>query len=225
MSGHTKRNLFGAITAAVCTNILLLCGSASASVQINDVSSPDKYKDEVLGACVDMDDMWGAQCYDLFSNFHYSYTGRWLSSAGTGAAYGLWDDRYYNAGDEYELITDPGKLQKGDWVILGGGEFGHVGMAMGAPKNGYISLLGENQGGGWCSGGGSSANTAAISLANFRGAFRPKNYIKNSPKTSTKVEPKPMPKVEELEEIIEFEEDKPTLIIIPEETLSIGTKL
>lgn len=164
-------------------------GQGSAAVR--DLSTPDTYKNQVLGQCIDVDKKWGGQCVDLFADFHYNYTGRWLSNNGTGAAYGLWDARDYNAGEEYDLITDAAQLQPGDWVIFGGGQYGHVGMAMGYFNNGYIALLGENQGGAGCDDGGAAANIINMSLANFRGAFRPKIYVKPAPTP----EPEPQPEI------------------------------
>lgn len=155
--------------------------------EYHDISSPESYRDAVLGKCIDLDGKWGSQCVDGFADFNYQYTGRWLSTCGTGTARGLWDCREYNAGDDYELITDPLKLQSGDWIIFDGGEFGHVGMALGNYNDGYIALLGENQGGTPCRGGGSAFNIINISLKTFKGAFRPKIYITPEP------EPTPIP--------------------------------
>lgn len=147
----------------------------------HDTSSPEAYKNSVIGKCVDLDGKYGSQCVDGFADFNYQYTGRWLSTCGTGSARGLWDCRDYNAGDDYILITDPTQLQAGDWIIFDGGQYGHVGMAMGYNNNGYISLLGENQGGESCPGGGSAFNIINMSLRTFKGAFRPKIYIKPEP--------------------------------------------
>lgn len=157
--------------------------------EYHDISSPDAYKNAVLGKCIDLDGLYGAQCVDLFADFHYNYAGRWLSTGGTGAAYGLWDARDYNAGDDYVLITDATELQPGDWVIFSGGQYGHVGMSLGYYNNGYIALLGENQGGAGCNGGGSSANIINMSLKTFRGAFRPKTYVKPDPAPEPTPEP------------------------------------
>lgn len=157
--------------------------------EYHDISSPDAYKNAVLGKCIDLDGLYGAQCVDLFADFHYNYAGRWLSTGGTGAAYGLWDARDYNAGDDYVLITDATELQPGDWVIFSGSQYGHVGMSLGYYNNGYIALLGENQGGAGCNGGGSSANIINMSLKSFRGAFRPKTYVKPDPAPEPTPEP------------------------------------
>ena len=75
--------------------------------EYHDISSPEAYKNSVLGKCIDLDGKWGSQCVDGFADFNYQYTGRWLSTCGTGSARGLWDCAEYNAGTEYELITDP----------------------------------------------------------------------------------------------------------------------
>lgn len=148
----------------------------------HDISSPEAYKNSVIGYCTDLDGLYGAQCVDLSADFNYNYTGRWFSTCGTGAAYGLWDCKEYNAGDDYELIADATALQPGDIVVLGGGQYGHVGIALGYYNNGYIALLGQNQGGASCNGGGAVANVVNMSLKTFRGAFRPKMYIKAEPK-------------------------------------------
>lgn len=155
----------------------------------HDISSPDVYKNAVINLCIDLDGLYGAQCVDLMADFHYNYTGRWLSTCGTGAAYGLWDCRYDNAGGDYDFIEDSTQLQPGDWVIFGGGQYGHVGMALGYYNNGYIALLGENQGGSACTGGGAAANIINMSLKTFRGAFRPKMYVKPAPAPEPEPEP------------------------------------
>ena len=151
------------------------------------IDSPTVFKDYVLGGCWNTDGAYGAQCWDLADMFWQNYTGRNFSTCGTGAAKGSWDCKEYNAGSEFELIYDPTSLQAGDWVIFGSGKYGHVGMAMGNYNNGYVALLGQNQGGSPCEGGGSSANIINISLNSFIGAFRPKSYIKPEPK------PEPIP--------------------------------
>lgn len=141
------------------------------------------FKDYTLGNCFDVDGAYGAQCWDLAALFWMNYTqdGRTFSTCGTGAAKGSWNCKEYNAGDDFDLIYDPLQIQAGDWVIFGSGQYGHVGMAMGSYNNGYVTLLGQNQGGSVCNGGGSSTNIINISLKSFVGAFRPKSYIKPEP--------------------------------------------
>ena len=147
------------------------------------------FKDYTLGKCWDVDDHYGGQCWDLAALFWENYTedGRVMSTCGTGAAKGAWNCKEYNAGNEFELIYDKENIQAGDWIIFGSGEYGHVGMALGSYNNGYVTLLGQNQGGAACAGGGSATNIINISLKSFIGAFRPKTYIKPDPK------PQPIP--------------------------------
>lgn len=152
-----------------------------------DYSTPTAWKNATLGQCIDFDGKWGSQCVDAFATFHYEYTGRWADVCGTGAARGLWKCKENNAGDEYDLITDVTKVQAGDWLIFDGGKYGHVGMAMGPYNNGYVALLGENQGGAKCIGGGAATNIINMSTKTFLGAFRPKIYIAPEP------EPTPAP--------------------------------
>lgn len=147
-----------------------------------DISNPSTFYNSVINQCIDFDGAYGSQCFDLMAYFHKVYTGRWLSANGTGAAYGIWDARgYNNQGDEYELIYNAQDIKPGDFVVFHNGVYGHVGMALGGYNNGYVTLLGTNQGGFACPGGGASANVINISLATFSGAFRPRSWIVPEP--------------------------------------------
>lgn len=170
-----------------------------AVLPLIDISSPESFYASVIDECVDFDGAWGSQCYDLMAYFHFAYTGQWLSTNGTGAAYGIWDARDYNnpinpeTGETYYVyITDPTELVPGAFAIFYGGQYGHVGDVMGEYNNGYVSLLGTNQGGRACSGGGSAANVINISLANFRGAFLPRIWLRPEPTPEPEPEPEPV---------------------------------
>ena len=139
------------------------------------------FKDYTLGNCYDLDGHYGSQCWDLAQLFFINYAGRNFSTCGTGAAKGAWNCKEQNAGDEFDLVYNATDIQAGDWVIFSSGQYGHVGMALGSYNNGYVALLGQNQGGSPCAGGGSSTNIINISLKSFVGAFRPKTYIKPEP--------------------------------------------
>lgn len=138
--------------------------------------TPQEFKDATLGKCIDLDSKWGSQCVDLANAFWKEYTNRWITTCGTGTARGIWDCKDKNAGNEFKLITNANDIKTGDFIIFDGGQYGHVGMALGKPNKGYVSLLGENQGGTSCAGGGSATNIINISLKTFKGAFRPKIY-------------------------------------------------
>ena len=148
---------------------------------IYPTDTPTAFKDATIGKCIDLDGKYGSQCVDLANAFWSSYANRWFSTCGTGAAKGAWNCKEQNAGSEFDLIYNAEELQAGDWIIFNGGQYGHVGMAMGSYNNGYITLLGENQGGTPCSGGGAATNIINISLGGFVGAFRPKTYEKPEP--------------------------------------------
>lgn len=151
--------------------------------------TPTAFKDYMLGRCENFDNFAGSQCVDLSAIFWMNYTndGRIFSTCGTGMAKGAWNCKEYNAGNDFELIYNKEDIQLGDWIIFSSGQYGHVGMAMGSYNNGYVSLLGMNQGGTPCEGGGSATNIININLNSFLGAFRPKSYIKPEP------EPTPIP--------------------------------
>lgn len=151
------------------------------------------FKDYTINKCWDTDLSYNEQCWDLADLFFQNYAGRRFSTCGTGAAKGAWENdcKYINAGNDFDLVTDPHELQPGDWVIFNSGTWGHVGMAVGYYNNGYISLLGQNQGGGLCPGAtlGGRTNIINISLKSFAGAFRPKSYVKHEPEPEPEVEP------------------------------------
>ena len=154
-----------------------------------DTSTPTTFKDAVIGQCIDTDGHYGSQCWDMANLFWQNTANRWLSTCGTGAAKGTIQDGCWqqNAGDEFVMIWDPAQIQAGDIVVFTNGQYGHIGMAMGGYNGGYVALLGTNQGGAACQGGGSTANIINISLKNFGGAFRYKEYIQPEP------EPEPIP--------------------------------
>lgn len=141
------------------------------------IESPFAFQADTLGRCLDSDGSWGSQCYDIANIYWQNYVRRPLSTCGTGAAKGTLNCWEYNAGNEFDMVWDATQIQPGDWVVFGSGEFGHIGMAMGYYNSGFVTLLGQNQGGSPCDGGGSSTNLINISLRDFKGAFRPKIYV------------------------------------------------
>lgn len=141
-----------------------------------DISTPQGFMKSTIDKCISMGNKFGSQCVSLARAFWLTLTGRSFSTCGTGKASGAWNCKEENAGSEFTLIENPKDLQAGDWIIFSGGEYGHVGMALGTPSGNYISLLGENQGGKPCADGGSSTNIVNISLITFVGAYRPNIY-------------------------------------------------
>lgn len=150
-----------------------------------DVSSPDAFKNDTLGKCIIANNYYGAQCVSLARAFWWSYADRDVSTCGTGMAKGMMNCADENAGDDFEIYWRDSidKIQAGDWLLFDGGMYGHVGMALGGNNNGYVALLGENQGGHSCGAnvGGSATNIINISLKNLIGFYRPKAYIKPEP--------------------------------------------
>lgn len=151
------------------------CGQGAVYPQL-DISSLQAFTDAVLGKCIDVDGYYGAQCWDLVSAMHHQYTGKVLTTCGTGAAKGViadgcWQQNY--TPDKYRMIWDPSEIVAGAHVYFGSGPFGHEGIAKGPVHNSYITLLGQNQGGGYCPGGGSASNIINISVKDFIGAAMP----------------------------------------------------
>ena len=153
--------------------------------EVYDVSSPDAFKNDTLGKCIIANNYYGAQCVSLARVFWWSYADRDVSTCGTGMAKGMMNCADENAGDDFEIYWRDSidKIQAGDWLVFDGGMYGHVGMALGGNNNGYVALLGENQGGHSCGAnvGGAATNIVNISLKNLIGFYRPKAYIKPEP--------------------------------------------
>lgn len=171
------------------------CGRGAAYPKL-DVSSPQAFANQTLGVCLNVDGYFGSQCWDSMSAYFYNYAGRILNTCGTGAAKGTIADGCWqkNAGDEFVMIWNPRDIQAGDIAVYSTGQWGHIGMAMGGYNNGYFALLGQNQGGRACPGGGAAGNIINLSTRDFIGAFRPKAYIKPEPKPEPAPTPTPTPK-------------------------------
>lgn len=154
-----------------------------------DTSSPEAFKDDTLNKCIYANNYYGAQCVSLARVFWWSYANRDVSTCGTGMAKGMMNCAEENAGTDFLIYWADSKneIQAGDWLVFDGGQFGHVGMALGVVNNGYVALLGENQGGRYCEGGGAATNIINLNIKNLIGFYRPIAYIKPEP------EPEPTP--------------------------------
>lgn len=154
-----------------------------AYVPTLDISSPQAFANQTLGVCLDVDGYYGSQCWDSIAAFFLNYTGHTLYTCGTGAAKGTIADGCWqqNAGDQFTMIWNPMEIQAGDIAVYSTGQWGHIGMAMGGYNNGYFTLLGQNQGGPACPGGGAAGNIINLSTRDFIGAFRPNIYIPPEP--------------------------------------------
>lgn len=170
------------------------CGRGAAYPKL-DVSSPQAFANQTLGVCLNVDGYFGSQCWDSMSAYFYNYAGRILNTCGTGAAKGTIADGCWqkNAGNEFVMIWNPRDIQAGDIAVYSTGQWGHIGMAMGGYNNGYFALLGQNQGGRACPGGGAAGNIINLSTRDFIGAFRPKAYIKPEPAPAPTPKPTPAP--------------------------------
>ena len=128
------------------------------------------FRDAVIGRKFDLDQSYGAQCWDG-ACLLWEQLGRWLYT-GNGCAYGCWTlERDRNAGIDFELIWDKRDIKRGDVIVFGCGEYGHIGFAdEDYSGKDYIRLLGQNQ----------SPDMAFcvvnMALGSFLGAFRFKKW-------------------------------------------------
>lgn len=158
-----------------------------------DVSSPEAFKNATLGKCIYANNRYGAQCVSLARVFWWSYANRDVSTCGTGMAKGMMKCADQNAGNDFEIHWGSAGIQAGDWLIWENGTYGHVAMALGPQTGNYVSVLGENQGGRVCDGGGAATNIINLNVKGLIGYYRPKAYIKPEPKPEPKPKPTPAP--------------------------------
>lgn len=160
-----------------------------------NVSTPEAFKNDTIGKCIYANNKFGAQCVSLSRVYWWSYANRDVSTCGTGMAKGMMKCAEQNAGDDFDIYwaDSKDKIQAGDWLVFDGGQYGHIGMALGPLTNGYVALLGENQGGRACERGGAATNIININIKNLIGYYRPKAYIKPEPKPEPTPEPNPEP--------------------------------
>lgn len=155
-----------------------------ATIETFDTTTPEAFMNATLNRCIYANNIYGAQCVSLARSFWFSYANRDVSTCGTGMAKGMMNCAEQNAGEDFLIFWSDSKsqIQAGDWLIFDGGIYGHVGMSLGPVVNGYVTLLGENQGGIPCEGGGSATNIINININKLIGFYRPKKYIKPTPK-------------------------------------------
>ena len=159
------------------------------SIEQVDTSSVEAFKRSTLGRCIVANNYYGAQCVSLARAFWWDYAGFDVSTCGTGLAKGMMNCPDENARDKFKVIWNVDEIQEGTWIVLNGQTTGHICMALGKPQNGYVSCLGENQGGIPCEYGvgGAGTNIINISVKNFIGGYTPLTYIIPDP------EPVPTP--------------------------------
>lgn len=144
-----------------------------------DTSSPEAFKNSTLGRCIVANNYFGAQCVSLARAFWWSYAGFDVSTCGTGLAKGMMNCADENARDKFKVIWNTDQIQEGTWIVLDGSRTGHICMALGKVNSGYVTCLGENQGGIACDYGigGAGTNIINISVKNFIGGYTPREYI------------------------------------------------
>lgn len=144
-----------------------------------DTSSPEAFKNSTLNRCIVASNYFGAQCVSLARAFWWDYAGFDVSTCGTGLAKGMMECSEENARDKFKVIWNTDEIQEGTWIVLNGKTTGHICMALSKVNNGYVTCLGENQGGIPCEYGvgGAGTNIININVKNFIGGYTPLSYI------------------------------------------------
>jgi len=120
-------------------------------------------------------------CWDYADAFWRAQVNRRLET-GNGMAWGTWGlQRVHNAGTEFELIYKWSDVKKGDWVVWGNNDTGHIAMALEDSSPSAITLLFRQQDGFTPERGVFDSRLPFEGLAgdnSFQGAFRYKNWAK-----------------------------------------------
>ena len=146
-------------------------------------STYDEWRSNTLGNQYEVDGFPSDQpfqCWDFAAEFWHNlgFPNGYPTNAGTHAAYGIWDDRTANAGNQFDLIYDKTQIKRGDVIIYNyftGNPYGHVGFAD-SDYNGTNSLniLSQNN-------NATSVTVYNYNLAYFRGAFRYRGWHQPTP--------------------------------------------
>lgn len=150
------------------------------------------WKNAVAGNGYDADGHYGDQCWDLCAEFWYNVgfpTGYPLTGP-NHSAYECWtvnrnNNISYGGTQYFDLIDNLANVKQGDVVVFNhnsDNSAGHIGFAdedYNPSKNGYIAILGQNQGSGGVPpaianpAGGTTANVKDLYVqVDFLGAFR-----------------------------------------------------
>lgn len=151
------------------------------------------FKNTVNGNAYDIDNYYGAQCWDGAALL-WQQMGLALYT-GNGLAIGCWDlKRDQNKYDKFELITDVNSLQLGDVVVM---RPNHIGFFDGW-NGSAMRILGQNQSG---NGNGSPFNIVTIARSAFAGAFRYNGWV-IAPTPTPAPSPTPIPVVKYVDDAI-----------------------
>lgn len=159
------------------------------ALEVVPTTTYNAFRGAVMGRGFNVDDQYGFQCWDLGATLWgnvggYSYP--YLSTGGTGYAYGIWNAREVNAGDKFILIYRLQDVKRGDMVVLDKGRFsgdvsGHNAFAD-EDYNGSNTmwLVGQNQENPNPTTGHVTTRNQ-MSVSKFLGAFRYKPWNSEPP--------------------------------------------
>ena len=145
-----------------------------------DVSTPTAFYNAVNGK--GFNEGWGFQCVSGFKEFMYALSGRYVATSTGGASgYAYQQSQIEPLGFTWHSGTSG--MKDGDWLIFGGGKYGHVSMYYQGKS------FGQNQTGPDYD-AGSPFNLQSMSFGNVLGYYRPNIYQNAEPTpTPTPVEP------------------------------------
>lgn len=129
-----------------------------------------QFIDQRLGKAVDVDNAYGAQCWDLYAYFCQQAGYPIINCTSSGYVKDIWNQRSNNG--VLKNFKEISVMKKGDWCIWGetpSTPSSHIAMFVSDAGNGYGNFLGQNQ-------GASVANIIKLPYAGTLGGLRPNCY-------------------------------------------------
>ena len=157
-----------------------------------DHSTYDRWRNNTLGREFDVDGSFGCQCWDYASVFWWNvgFPTMYPQTGPSMYASECWtvsriQNSEYNGTYYFELIRRSSLLKRGDILVFDGtvdNPPGHIAFAdEDYTGSGYIWCIGQNQGGTPLPGGGTAVTRNHLSINNFLGAFRYREWHSPTP--------------------------------------------
>lgn len=144
----------------------------------------DEFRTYALTHGVNVDGLWGNQCWDICALLWYQYGLSLITRpGGNGKAEDCWIiSRNVNAQSPFIMVENAVDIKRGDVLVFrasGAYTTGHIGFADADYAGNNITVLGQNQGQG--SSSGTPSNIVGWNLTTFLGAFRNTDWNSTPP--------------------------------------------
>ena len=140
--------------------------------------TPNEFYKKYNGKGTDVDGCHSVQCWDLFARFDLDAGYPVFNCTSSGYVKDIWNNRKKSGILKYfDEVTDPSKMQDGDWAIWGNCDIApdsHIAMFRKHTSKNRGVFFGQNQG------KTRAANEMDLPFTGLLGALRPKCYVKKN---------------------------------------------